>query len=111
MTKIVTPDENPFGRNNSVVDTRTAVLMDHVDVVLLTNPSDSRTIVGLQLAGRINQTTKRADHLYLFDADGIASIVTELLGLAERAGKPFADLVQARITDRAKNLPKPGGHQ
>lgn len=104
--KIITPDENPFGRGNSMVDTRTAVLMDSVDVVMLTNPSDQRQIVGLNLAGRINQTKDRSDVLYLFDADGIASIVTELLGLAARAGKPFSDLVAHRIEARVHRMPK-----
>lgn len=104
--RIITPDEDPFGRSNSIVDTRRAVLLDSVDVVMLDNPSDGRQIAGLELGGRINRTSDRAAQLYLFDADGVASIVSELIGLAQRAGGDFARQVDQRLADRINNLPK-----
>jgi hypothetical protein len=92
--RIITPDEDPFGRSNSIVDTRRAVLLDSVDVVMLDNPSDGRQIAGLELGGRINRTSDRA------------SIVSELIGLAQRAGGDFARQVDQRLADRINNLPK-----
>ena len=41
-------------------------------------------MIAMVLAGRINKSPDRADVLFLFDLDGAAAIVTELLALAMR---------------------------
>lgn len=103
--RIITPDENPFGRNNSIVDARNGVLLDALDVVLV-EEANQGPVVCLQLAGRINHQQTRSQVLYMFNADGIASIVTELLALADRAGDDFSRLVQHRITARWNDVPR-----
>lgn len=105
MNMIITPDENPFGHGNSIVDTRSAVLLDDTTVVMLDNSSDGRTIYGLQLAGRVNRSSARTNVLYLLDEDGAAAIVTELIGLFSRAGSTQAAAFQAAIDTRLANLP------
>lgn len=107
--KIITPDENPFGRDNSVVDTRGAVLPDAVDVATLTNPSDGRTIYGLELAGKVNQATDRSDVLYLMDTDGAAAIVSELIGLFDRADYDACAEFHRLVDQRLAPLPKTDG--
>lgn len=105
--KIITPDENPFGRNNSLVDTRGAILMDSVNVAMVTEGTRGQEgVVALNLGGRVNQSSARASLLFLFDADGVASIVSELLGLTHRAGDRFAADVTAALDERVDKLPK-----
>jgi hypothetical protein len=72
----------PHDRGAVVVDTTNAVLLDHCDVALV----DGAGIVAMSLAGRINRSADRAKVLFLFDTDGAAAIITELLGLMGRAG-------------------------
>lgn len=77
----------PFDYGGVVVDSRRSVLMEHVNVAQVDNPSDGRTFWAMALEGRINRSPDRAEVLYLFDVDGAAAIITELHGLAARAGR------------------------
>lgn len=85
------------GRNDALVDTTGAVLLDdvHVVQVTVTNTAAVQAAVGLELSGRINRTTERSSTLYLFDTDGAAVIVAELLALAGRG--QFLPELLARI--------------
>ena len=73
--------------------------MDHVEVAKVDNPSDGRVFLCMKLSGRVNRSPDRAEVLYLFDADGAAAIVTELIGVATRAefGESFIHLIRQRL--------------
>lgn len=95
-------------RNSMVVDTRSAVLMD--DVTVLEVEAQRRGLPGqrvlaMTLEGRINKTEDRSAILYLFDADGAAALITELLALASRMGPTFEQYLYQRI-----DALKSGGH-
>ena len=93
---------DPHARGGVLLDARAAVLMDAVDVCLVDSKRDTDPIfLALQLAGRVNTRDERATHLYLFDEDGAAAIVSELVGLAARIGPDFA----ARLIDRMEAMP------
>src|SRR5689334_2417829 len=86
---------DPLARGGVVLDLTNAVLMDNVDVCLVDavrgGVVDERPRLALSLGGRINKTSDRAEVLYLFDEDGAAAIVSQLLGLAVRIGPEFAE--------------------
>lgn len=100
----------PLDRHGVVLDTRDAVLLEHVNVALVEPYSDGEAkepVLALKLEGRINKTDERADILYLFGEDGAAAITTEIMGLATRIGPAFA----SRFKDRLKEVieaSKPG---
>lgn len=78
---------SPHGQGDALVDARSAVLLEAVEVVLLDTkrPEDGVTML-LSLAGRINYADDRVTHAYLLNGDGAAGIVAELVALAQRAG-------------------------
>ena len=82
----------------------TPCCLDTCEVVKLDNPSDGRAFIGMKLEGRINRATDRAAVLYLFDLDGAAGIITELLALAGRAG--WRDQMHDLLEDRLAELDK-----
>lgn len=84
-----------------VIETRNAVLMDNVEVVLVEDMIPDRKMVGLWLAGRINRSSDRAEVLYLFDVDGAAAIVAELMGLVRRAGPDLEAALDRRLQELA----------
>lgn len=80
---------SPFGRDDAMIDARRAVLVDEITVVLVgtaTWDQGAGRAIGLELGGRINKSEARTQVLYLMDEAGAAAIVTELIGLAGRAG-------------------------
>jgi hypothetical protein len=95
----------PHDQGGVVIDTRRAVLLETTTVAKVDNPSDGRTFVALELEGRINRSSERADILYLFDADGAAAIVTELLGFMKRAGGELEAEFMRRFDERAEKMP------
>lgn len=101
MSKII--GGSAFGRGDALIDTRSAVLLEGVDVAVVgaVRKDGVETIIGLELSGRVNHSTERSDVLYLLDADGAAAIISELLGLAGRADPSFLAQLLARI----ENLP------
>lgn len=109
MGKILTASDDPHSHGTSLIDTRGAVLLEHVDVVAFDNPSDGRRIYGLELQGRLNRSSARSDQLYLLDVDGAAALVSEICGLFQRAGETaFGDFTVA-LDRRLDALPKRGG--
>lgn len=104
MTKIL--GGSAFGQGDALVDTSGAVLLDRTDVAIVgaLRQDGAETLIALELAGRINHSTDRSDVLYLMNADGAAGIVSELLGLAERADPNFLAL----LLDRIRQLPTKG---
>lgn len=93
-----------FGRGDALVDTTDAVLLDSTDVALMgaLRQTGMETVIGLELGGRINKSTERRETLYLLNADGAAGIISELLGLAERADPTFLQ----QLLDRIAELPR-----
>lgn len=91
--------DDPHARGGAILDARNAILMDQVDVSLVDAQRDEGPVVALALAGRITMRPERATQLYLFGVDGAAAIVTELIGLAERAGPRFAHRVAERLDE------------
>lgn len=72
-----------FDRNAHLVDTRAAVLLEHVGTVIV-HTEAAGDVVGLELAGRVNKSTARASALYLVDAEGAAKLAADLVTLAAR---------------------------
>lgn len=105
--KIVAPDLDS-GRGDAVLDTRQAVLKDETTVAManLKFGEENRHVIGLELGGRINKSTDRAQILFLFDPDGAAAIITELVGICQRAGGDVWDELNAAIGRRMGALPE-----
>lgn len=80
----------PRDRNSVVLETDRAVLFDDMTVCEVETGRGRALgvppthMIAMVLAGRINKSPDRADVLFLFDLDGAAAIVTELLALAMR---------------------------
>lgn len=82
---VTTTSDDMHARDNALVDTRGAVLVDswHTLVVHAGRAGD---VVGLEVAGRVNKSTARATALYLVDATGAAKLAADLVSLAARHG-------------------------
>jgi hypothetical protein len=91
-----------YERHGSVVDTRNAVLLAET-VVTLMEQADEPPRLGLELAGRINKTQTQSRILYLMDEDGVAALVSELIGMASRA--EFAPQFASRLLERLDDMP------
>jgi hypothetical protein len=103
---------DPYAAGGVVLDTRAAVLMESVDVVLVDTKRDEPVVMLLALGGRINYSTDRVEHAYLFGPDGAAGLVSQLVALAARAsgmkgghGARFAAEFQADLDRRMGELP------
>lgn len=97
-----------FGINDAMVDVSCAVLVDGTTVVALRAVRDDRLedqVLGLEIKGRVNKTTTRSDVLYLLSMDGVAGIVSELLGLAQRMGPEYVEQLDQLIRQRIDELP------
>lgn len=102
----------PHDRDAVVVDATNAVLLDAVDVLVVGDPSRPRPIIALQLAGWINKRPDRAQVMFLFDEDGAAAIISELLALAGRVGPEFRNRLVARTGALVRDgLADPGPRQ
>jgi hypothetical protein len=95
---------SPFGLGDAIVDTRGAVLLDTVNVVLVGTAGDEGAgrALAMELGGRVNKRARRTSTLYLFDEDGAAAIISELFGLAGRSSPQFLD----RLLERVERLPR-----
>lgn len=95
---------DPTAQGGAVIDTRNSVLLDGVEVALVDDvvrpPASSRpTYLAMELRGRVNRSSDRAEVLYLFDEDGAAAIISELIGLATRIGPEFAERLMERTQE------------
>lgn len=103
---------DPHAAGGALLDARAAVLMESVDVVLVDTKSDDPVVMMLALGGRVNYSSDRVEHAYLFGPDGAAALVSELVGLASRAasgelghGRRFAEAFRALLDERMDQLP------
>lgn len=93
----------PHSVNQHVLDVSNSVLLDATDVALVgpvrDGVLDEAPVLFMVLSGRINKSKDRAQVGFLFGMDGAAALITELVGLAGRAGwgKEFVELVQDRL--------------
>lgn len=97
---------DPHARGGALFDARNAVLMDSVDVMLVDTKSEGAPVAMMMaLAGRINYRRERAENVYLFEADGAAAIISQITGLAQRAGGSWAAAFVAALERRMNELP------
>jgi len=96
-----------FGLGDALVDVRRAVLVDGTSVVALDGLRGSgvERMLGLDITGRINKSTERSDVLYLLSMDGVAGIISELFGLAQRMGPAYVEQLDQLIRQRIDELP------
>lgn len=91
-----------------LLDMERAVLLDGMEVCLVNvgsrvvdqrqrGEADMSVRLAMRLDGRVNKTRDRASVLFVFDEDGAAAIVTELVALASRIGPEFASRFQQRM--------------
>jgi hypothetical protein len=91
----------PLDRFGVVIDAGNAVLLDDVMVAMVEPHRDGHgpqpACIALLLSGRINHSVDRAEVLFMFDVDGAAAIVTELIALGARMdADELAERIQAR---------------
>jgi hypothetical protein len=93
----------PHGQGDALVNTEGAVLLEDVTVVVVgtANAFGAGRALAMELGGRVNKSTDRSSTLYLFDEEGAAVIVSELLGLAARISPTFL----GDLLDRVRRLP------
>lgn len=93
-------------RNTAVIDTRGAVLLDHVNTVVVHFAAGDA--IGLELAGRVNRSTARASALYIFDLEASAKLAADLAGLAMRDGKgaEFLATFEAHLDTQRPETPQ-----
>jgi hypothetical protein len=100
--------DDPYGYRTAALDFTNAVLLAHVTVARvepIRHGQRGSLMIALQLNGRINKTTDETQVLYLLDEDGVASILTELHGVAARSGWSFNQEVLARLQERWTTMP------
>jgi hypothetical protein len=96
------------GDPNVLLDTSRAVLLDAMDVCRIdafshvtdkTNrqEAEKHEMIAMVLEGRVNKSRERAKVMWMFDVDGAAAIITELMALATRMGPEFTQLLHERI--------------
>lgn len=91
-----------------IVDATNALLVGGVTVVKLDEASSTRTVIGLLLEGRINQTKDNVQFLALLNEDAMAAIITELIAITGRMGKKNVKQFLDDMTDRIKDLYETG---
>jgi hypothetical protein len=108
--------DDPHGHGTVLLDTRSAVLLDEVDVSLVDTKRDDPLAMMMVLAGRMNYGTDRVEHAYLFGADGAAGVTSEITALVSRCatgslphGRAFADAFREYWTRREDDLRRSGG--
>lgn len=106
---IIGPNDDPLADDSVIVDTRRAVLLSYTDVCITTNGSDRREFCALMMKGRVNRSQDVSRVLYLTGPDGMAALVSQLVGLAQRKGGDFANEFGTLLNRRLKELPTKGG--
>lgn len=100
----------PFDRGAVVIDTDHAVLFEDMTVAAVEahrHGASGETLIAMLLSGRVNHTPDHADVLFLFDVDGAAAIITELVDLADRMG--ISATLRAAVKDRFDQLDREVG--
>lgn len=104
---------SPHGHGDALIDARAAVLLDHTDVSLIDTKRPGEAVAMLlSMGGRVNYADDRVTHAYLLGGDGAAAIVSQLVGLAQRAaqlggddGQRFAAEFKVALEHRIEELP------
>lgn len=99
---------SPHAVHGSLVDVRSAVLMETAEVALVHTGETIAAV--LTLGGRINYSDDRVEHVYMTGPDGMAALVSELIGLASRSAgddrtRSFALAFEADLGRRMGELP------
>jgi len=92
----------PHDQGAVVLDMTDCVLLDAMDVCTVDSVRDGRSngqMIYMTLQGRVNKTTDRTQIGYAFGPDGAASLITELLALADRHGAELLDDLTRRLTE------------
>jgi hypothetical protein len=83
-----------------------AILFDNLEFSMVAamrnGERDDKAAIAIKVQGRVNKRDERASVLLLTNADGLAALVIEALGLADRCGKDYRDAVFRRVVDLAK---------
>jgi hypothetical protein len=87
----------PQDENAVVIDSTNAVLLDSTVVTIMGDRKTQQPVMCMLLEGRINKSSDRAKVLYLFDTDGAAAIISELLAMGSRVGPEFRDDLMRRV--------------
>lgn len=96
----------PYDKDAVVVDLTNAVLVDGTQVVMFT-PSRGgveaqEPAIAMILSGKINHSPDRAEVMFVFDFDGAAAIISELIGVASRMGPEALAAIMVRIEEVPK---------
>ncbi len=96
---------SPYGRGDSLLDLRGAVLLDYNEVILVDTKQDDPPAMVLIMEGRVNYETRRVKQAYMFGSDGASALITQIIGLAQRAGGKFMDEFKTSFESRLEELP------
>lgn len=91
-----------------VLDARHAILVESQEVCKVDPEHGARgndEMFAFLFAGRINQTIDRAKVMLFGDLDFMAAIVTEIHGVAERAGPEYQRKLHRLCEDRWREMP------
>lgn len=95
----------PYDENAVVLDITNAVILEACEVALMgavrKGVLDEMPIVTMVLRGRVNKTPDQVQVLFMLNEDGAAGIITQLVGVASRAGwrEEFLQRVQERMEE------------
>lgn len=104
---IVDTTNDPMARGGVVMDARKAILVDSLDVCKIDDWSTrNQSVFAVVAEGRINQSQERAAAFLAGDLDFKAAVITQMHGVAERAGE-LAKLHRL-CADRWNDMPHPG---
>lgn len=99
---------DPFGEGDVFIDMTNALMLEGTNVALVGGIRKGipvpQEMVALELQGRINKTEEHISVMTLTSVDGAAALVTELIGVASRAG--FAEEFMELVKERMEALPK-----
>lgn len=91
----------PYDRGAFVVDARRALLVDYQEVCQIDGWGED--VYALLLEGRVNRTQDRAKVMAVGGIDFMAALITELHGVAERAG--VGDELRRACDERWQEMP------
>lgn len=115
VSSVVGPG-GPHDISGVVFDASNGVLLESIYVATIDPDAGARgqkSLLAMQLCGRINQTINNVEVLFIFGTDGAAAIITELLGLLGRTGfdseQFLHDIVERMIKLREEGNLTPKG--
>jgi len=90
----------PHDQGAVLIDATDCVLMDSLDVCIIDRVQGGKSQgegIFMTLNGRVNKTERNVQVGYIFDVDGAAAIITELLALADRSGPAMLTAIVDRL--------------